>query len=120
MGKRKLKPIKDRRPTKKIGDMEMYRRVAKETGFRKEDIRLVIKAISKITNDELCNGNAVSIKDLGVFYPMVKMGGNFHINRSDKPIKPVVVPKINFSMIVKNELKKIEVTQEQIDAQYED
>ena len=120
MEKRKLKPIRERMPENKVGNNWLCDMIAKETGFRVNDIRIVLKTLVKITIDEVCKGRAVNITNLGVIYPLVKMGKNLHINLGNKPIRPFIVPKMNFSRIAKNELKKIRVTEDKINAQYVD
>ena len=70
--KRKLKPLKERKPSKTTTVKEMAKFVSAETGFREDDILIVIKSIIKYVYVSIKGGLAVSFPKLGIFYPLIK------------------------------------------------
>lgn len=72
MKKRQLKPLRDRKPEKTTTVKEMAKFVSAETGFREDDILIVIKAIVAYVQRSVIAGFAVSLPKLGIFYPLIK------------------------------------------------
>ena len=70
--KRKLKPLRHRKPevTTTVKDMTKY--IMEDTGFREDDIQLVLKSMITFIKNSLLEGLAVSLPKLGIFYPLIK------------------------------------------------
>ena len=72
MSKRQLKPLSARKPETTTTVKEMAKFVSAETGFREDDIAIVIKSIVNYVKISILRGFAVSLPKLGIFYPLIK------------------------------------------------
>ena len=70
--KRKLKPLRKRKPEQTTTIKELCKWVSQDTGFREDDIQLVIRSITSYIKDSVMRGFGVSLPKLGIFYPLIK------------------------------------------------
>ena len=123
--KRKLKKLSERKPERTTTVVEMAKFVSAETGFREDDIQIVIKAIVTYVKRSVINGLAVSLPKLGIFYPLIKpqrivMSMNGGVG---KPTKMTMASrwqmKFKTSDSIDRELAEITVTDEETENLYE-
>jgi nucleoid DNA-binding protein len=69
MEKRKLKSVIKRFPKTSCTHLDMLIKVARETGFTREDVGLVLASYTRQIKQELMNANSVKIKDTGTLHP---------------------------------------------------
>lgn len=70
--KKKLKPLRHRKPKQTTTVKDMTKYIKDETGFREDDILLVIRAMIKFVKEMMLNKIGVSLPKLGIFYPLIK------------------------------------------------
>ena len=70
--KRKLKPLRQRKPKVTTTVREMSRYIKEDTGFTEDDILVVIKSMIKFIKSRMLKGFGVSLPKLGIFYPLIK------------------------------------------------
>lgn len=125
MEKRKLKPLKDRKPSKTTTVKEMAKFVSADTGFREDDIQIVIKSIISYVKGSIKRGLAVSFPKLGIFYPLIKpartvMSMNGGIGTPTKmKMASRWQMKFKTSDSIDRELAEITVTDEQTEDLYQ-
>ena len=69
---KKLKPLRHRKPVKTTTVREMTKAIMEDTGFREDDIQLVLKSMINFIKNSMLNKLAVSLPKLGIFYPLIK------------------------------------------------
>jgi nucleoid DNA-binding protein len=117
--KRKLKPLRYRKPERTTTVKEMCEYVSKETGFRQEDIAIVIKSLIKFIKQSMRLKLAVSLPKLGIFYPLIKpkrtvMSMNGGVGTPTKmTMDSRWQMKFNTSESIDRELAEIEVSEEE-------
>lgn len=126
MKKRKLKSAISRRPKIKIGIDAIVADVSKETGFTKQDIKIVYQAICRVIKKRIWKGESVLIPHLGTLMPFLKPRCVRHAlyGGRKEPKLIEVPPKWTLKFVpqrgVKEEIAKIPVSKEQEDAIYVD
>tara|TARA_R110002050_G_scaffold135505_2_gene258170 strand:+ start:7729 stop:8106 length:378 start_codon:yes stop_codon:yes gene_type:complete len=70
--KRKLKPLRNRKPNETTTLPQMTKAIMEDTGFRECDIQLVLKSMTSYIKDSMVEGKGVSLPKLGIFYPLLK------------------------------------------------
>lgn len=122
--KRKLKPLNQRKPETTTTVKEMAKFVSAETGFREDDILIVIKSIVNYVYISVKRGFAVSLPKLGIFYPLIKpkrtvMSMNGGIGTPTKmKMNSRWQMKFKTSDSIDRELAEIEVTDEETENLY--
>ena len=69
---KKLKPLRHRKPEKTTTIKEMTKAIMEDTGFREDDILLVIKSMTNFIKSSMLKKFAVSLPKLGIFFPLIK------------------------------------------------
>lgn len=122
--KRSLKPLNQRKPEKTTTVKEMAKFVSAETGFREDDILIVIKSIVNYVYISVKRGFGVSFPKLGIFYPLIKpartvMSMNGGIGTPTKmQMNSRWQMKFKTSDSIDRELAEIEVAKEETDNLY--
>lgn len=123
--KRKLKPLRHRKPKKTTTIKQMTKYISNETGFTEDDILLVIHSMIKFVKSSIVKRVGVSLPKLGIFYPLIKpsrtvMSMNGGVGT---PTKMVMSDrwqmKFKSSEAVDRLLDKKKPTKEEIDNLYE-
>lgn len=70
--KKRLKPLRERKPQRTTTVKEMCEFISEETGFRQDDIAIVIKSMIKFIKRSIRLKMGVSVPKLGIFYPLIK------------------------------------------------
>ena len=70
--KRKLKPLRHRKPKKTTTIKQMTKAISTDTGFTEDDILLVIHSMIRFIKASMVKRLGVSLPKLGIFYPMIK------------------------------------------------
>lgn len=70
--KRKLKPLRNRKPEVTTTLPQMSKAIMEATGFRECDIQQVLRSMTNYIKDSMLEGKGVSIPKLGIFYPLLK------------------------------------------------
>ena len=70
--KRKLKPLRNRKPNVTTTLPQMSKAIMEDTGFRECDIQQVLRSMTSYIKDSMVEGKAVSLPKLGIFYPLLK------------------------------------------------
>lgn len=70
--KRVLKPLRHRKPKKTTTIKQMSEFIKDDTGFREDDIQLVLRSMIKFIKNSMMKGFAVSLPKLGIFFPLIK------------------------------------------------
>lgn len=70
--KRKLKPLRNRKPKETTTLPQMSKAIMEDTGFRECDIQQVLRSMTNYIKDSMLEGKAVSMPKLGIFYPLLK------------------------------------------------
>ena len=70
--KKVLKPLNKRKPDVQKNSVDMAKAIQLETGFRADDIALVVRTLSAYIKDQMMDGHSVNIPKLGIFYPLIK------------------------------------------------
>ena len=70
--KKKLKPLRHRKPKQTTTIRNMSKFISEDTGFTEDDILLVLKSMIRFVKIQMLNGIAVSLPKLGIFYPLIK------------------------------------------------
>jgi nucleoid DNA-binding protein len=121
---RKLKPLNQRKPERCFYQHEMAKELCEKTGFRKEDVLLVLQEYGRLAREKVCQGYKVYFSGMGTIYPKVRVGRYSYILQykygGDGMGKEQFVPKMDFGKPFKAQLKAIEVPKELLEFQYED
>jgi len=128
--KRKLKKVEHRkRQDNKVQFLETVNQVSKETGFSKEDIKIVLRSYFSVIRGSILSGFSVILPNIGTLTAFLraskyrsvgqwdKDGNLTHVNKT-VPARYAV--KLWTSNKFSEEVKKMEVTKEAEDALYED
>jgi len=70
--KRNLKPLRERKPQKTTTVKEMCDFISKDTGYRTDDVAVVIKSLAKYIKHCMKLKLGVSLPKIGIFYPLIK------------------------------------------------
>lgn len=70
--KRKLKPLRNRKPEETTTLPQMSKAIMEDTGFRECDIQQVLRSMTNYIKDSMLEGKGVSVPKLGIFYPLLK------------------------------------------------
>lgn len=70
--KKRLKPLRERKPQKTTTVKEMCEFISKETGFRQDDIQIVIKSLARYVKHCMMLKLGVSLPKIGILYPLIK------------------------------------------------
>lgn len=123
--KRKLKPLRQRKPkvTTTVRDMSRY--IKNDTGFTEDDILVVIKSMIKFIKSRMLKGFGVSLPKLGIFYPLIKpartvmsMNGGIGVPTKMK-MSDRWQAKFNTSETLDREMAKRQPTEQEVKNLYE-
>ena len=123
--KRKLKPLRHRKPKTTTTIKQMTKYISNETGFTEDDILFVIHSMIKFIKANVAKKIGVSLPKLGIFYPIIKpsrvvMSMNGGVGAPTKmKMEDRWQMKFKCSEAVDRELEKNKPTQDEIDNLYE-
>ena len=69
---KKLKTIAERKPKRTKTHLQMVADIARDTGFKKNDVKLVLASYVNHIRKEMLEARSVKIKDTCIMMPMVK------------------------------------------------
>jgi nucleoid DNA-binding protein len=124
--KRKLKPLRNRKPNETTTLPQMSKAIMEDTGFRECDIQQVLRSMTSYIKDSMLEGKGVSLPKLGIFYPLLKpartvMSMNGGVGTPTKmKMDDRWQMKFKASESIQSILAKQEPTQEEIDNLYID
>ena len=122
--KRKLKPLRNRKPNETTTLPQMSKAIMEDTGFRECDIQQVLRSMTNYIKDSMVEGKGVSLPKLGIFYPLLKpsrtvMSMNGGVGTPTKmKMADRWQMKFKGSESIQSVLAKQEPTQEDIDNLY--
>jgi len=70
--KKQLKPLRHRKPKVTTTTLQMLEHISNDTGFTKDDIKLVLRSMISYIRSSMLKGFGVSLPKLGIFYPLIK------------------------------------------------
>ena len=70
--KRRIKPLKDRKPKQSLSHSKLITDIAKDLGFSRANVLEVIHEFEKRITDGLLEGKKVLIPKIGILFPAVR------------------------------------------------
>ena len=123
--KRKLKPLRQRKPKMTTTVRDMSRYIKEDTGFTEDDILTVIKSMTRFIKSRMLKGFGVALPKLGIFYPLIKpartvmsMNGGVGIPTKMK-MSDRWQAKFNTSETLDKEMAKRQPTEQEVENLYE-
>lgn len=59
---------------------EIVNKISKDTGLKKQDIKLMLTALKEIIYEELVHGNSISMRNLFTLTPTIRTGNKYNIS----------------------------------------
>jgi len=121
---KKIKSLIKRKTKTGLSSKHFARAVAKASGFQQKDVIEIIKALKVVIFEQMKNGEYVKIEDVGGFYPILRRARQGTNLRGGKSADQMTVPptwemKFFINDIMFEFMKKLDVTEEQINNLYE-
>lgn len=66
---------------------EIVNKIAERTGFRKQDIAIMLSEMKEIMRDELVKGNSISIRNLFTLEPTIRTGNKYNLKTQEVEYK---------------------------------
>ena len=123
---RKLKPQWQRKPEATLLFSELVDKVAKQTEFKKSEVKLVIDHFINNITEALVDKKQVPIPNIGILYPTIKRSRvGMALNGGVGKPKKIIVPdrfmlRFQPTIGLKEKLFALTVSKEELDALYKD
>jgi len=124
--KRKLRPIRERKPKDMVKMKDFAKEISKRTGFTVTDITKVWRTGIEIIIEYMKANRAIALPKIGMIYPFIKparvvMSMNGGIGTPTKmTMASRWIVKYQPGKFIKEELLKYPPTEEEVDNLYED
>jgi hypothetical protein len=121
--KRKLKPVVNRKPKDVVTTEMLSEELSEITGFRKQDIHLVLKEFGKLALKKVLDVKSVKISSIGTLFPLVRIGCyspllEYKFGPEGAVGRNKFIPKFQITQSLKRDLDSMEVPYELAEQQF--
>jgi len=124
MDKRILKPQWQRKPEDKVRYDELVSLVSKESGFRKQHVKIVVDSMINQVIAALENKKQINLPGVGTLYPTIKRSRNgMSLNGGKGEPTKIIVPdrwmaRFQASKDLERKLFSLSISEEELNALY--